>query len=109
MSQTDPNDPCARRDTLLEQLMSQYDQLTDAATKGDHEHIEELLEERQDTIDALITLADQAPIPPEVGTSLTESEAALQILMNQELTRSRGSMGRAARHGQAALRYKKQR
>jgi hypothetical protein len=109
VSQTDPNDPCARRDRLLKQLIDQYDQLTGAAKDGNHELIEELLDKRQGTIDALITLADQAPIPPEVGTSLTEREAALQTLMNHELNRSRGSMGRAARHGQAALRYKKQR
>ena len=109
MSETNPDDPCARRDGLLTQLMDQYDQLTDAAKRGSQEQIEELLDIRQDTIDALIALADLAPIPSEVGTSLAEREAALQELISQELNRSRGSMGRAARHGQAALRYKKQR
>jgi hypothetical protein len=104
-----PDAPTARRDTLLSKLEGYHEQLVEAAESEEVERVDDLLATRQAVIDELTTLADRAPIPPELGKTIAEREAWLQELIGRQLATTRGSMGETALRGKAAMRYRRSR
>ncbi|MDP6944883.1 MAG: hypothetical protein QF464_12095, partial [Myxococcota bacterium] len=71
--------------------------------------VAEILESRQLIVDGLVDVAREAPIPPDVGATITAQEAELRRILKHQVAEARGSMGDAARHGRAALRYRRSR
>ena len=97
----------ARRDALLDQLASYHEKLVRAAQDGNTEELNRLVELRHDIIERLKRAVVDAPIPPDLGTELAEREEELQRILKLELSGMQTDIGRKARQGSAALRYRR--
>ena len=109
MTTASSDDVFAQRDALLRQLEDHSERLLLAAQSGEPEVVAEILESRQAIVDGLMALAAEAPIPADVGAAITEQETELRRILKHQVAQARGSMGDAARHGKAALRYRRSR
>ena len=97
----------ARRDSLLDQLAAYHGTLIRAARDGDNDLLNQLVEERSDVIERLTRAVEHAPIPPDLGDQLAVREEELQRVLKLELSGIQTDIGRKARRGSAALRYRR--
>ena len=96
-----------KRDALLSELDTYHEQLLNAARARDEETLNALVEARHDVIERLNRVAVHAPIPPHIGEKIATREQELQRAINLELSGMRTDMGKQARRGTAALRYRR--
>ena len=97
----------ARRDMLLAKLDAYHEQLIQAVQAEDEDALERILESRHDVIERLTRVAQNAPIPAEVGDRLAAQDKELQELLKLEMAGMQTKMGQKARLGSAALRYRR--
>ena len=96
-----------RRDALLDQLATYHEDMVRAAREGDTDTLNALVESRHDVIERLTRVVQDAPISPEVGQHLAAREEELQRILKLELSGMQTDIGRKARQGSAALRYRR--
>jgi hypothetical protein len=96
-----------RRDALLDQLTAYHENMVRAARDGDTDTLNALVESRHDVIKRLTRVVKSAPIPQEVGDHLAKREEELQRILKLELSGIQTDIGRKARQGSAALRYRR--